>query len=48
MISGKAANGVLKVRDGVIKGIGMAVKQLTNTQAEQKVLFDQAALNASR
>jgi hypothetical protein len=26
VISGKAANGVLKVRDGVIKGIGMAVK----------------------
>jgi hypothetical protein len=48
VIPGKAANGVLKVRNGVIKGIGIAVKQLTNTTAEQKVLFDQAALNSSR
>jgi hypothetical protein len=48
VIPGKSANGVLKVRGGVIKGIGIAVKQLTDTTAEQKVLFDQAALNASR
>jgi hypothetical protein len=43
VLPGKKANGVLKVRDGVIEGVGIAVKQLTSTSAQQKVLFDQAA-----
>jgi sugar lactone lactonase YvrE len=47
VIPGRTANGVLKVRDGVVEGVGIAVKKLTDTATEQKILFDQAALTSS-